>query len=321
VSELRCYGRCKQTLPTQCFWKNAALDRGFQAECKTCRKARDAERSNTLNIMREQRAAATIEERRNFGKSCHRCKLTKPLSAFRGRGSFDGAGYECKDCYNARRRARYLEDSTFKDKCKESSAARKATLTTADKRKYRQAQRQRRKAAGLTQSGKPRKQDAHVTAWRKQPKPARPMLHDAHIKEWKSDRSRFWMWRYRNDPVFNAAQRLRQFNRKARALDGKLAANVAIDLKRGVFRFGALTGYSVDELWDRLAETMPRDASIADFLCGRLHIDHIRPRASFDLTDAEQVRACWALTNLQLLWALDNQRKAARVPHQELRCA
>jgi hypothetical protein len=220
---------------------------------------------------------------------------------------------------NAAARARYAKNAAVRDERKRSSAARKATLTTADKRKYRQAQRQRFKAAGLTQDGKPRKkQDAHVSAWREHSKPT---LHDAHIKEWKSDRSRFWMWRYRNDPVFNAAQRLRQFNRKARALDGKLAANVAIDLKRGVFRFGELTGYSVDELWDRLAETMPRDASIADFLCGRLHIDHIRPRASFDLTDAEQVRACWALTNLQLLWALDNQRKAARVPQQELRCA
>jgi hypothetical protein len=271
-----------------------------------------------------KRSAARLELKQMTGKRCHRCKLAKPLPDFKpDPRRFDGCGAECKECLNARRRARYAKDPILQDKCKTSAAERTAKLSAAVKRKYRDAQRARYMEAGLTRYGKARKAkaDAHVTAWRKQPKPARPTLHDAHIKEWKSDRSRFWMWRYRNDPVFNAAQRLRQFNRKARALDGKLAANVAIDLKRGVFRFGALTGYSVDELWDRLAQTMPRDASIADFLCGRLHIDHIRPRASFDLTDAEQVRACWALTNLQLLWALDNQRKAARLPQQELRCA
>jgi hypothetical protein len=137
--------------------------------------------------------------------------------------------------------------------------------------------------------------------------------HDAHVREWKSDRARFFAWRYRNDPVFCAAQRVRQFNRKLKTIDGALAAHVAVDLKRGVFRFGALTGYTADELWNRLAQTMPAGATVEDFLAGRLHIDHIRPRKSFDLTSAEQVRECWALGNLQLLWANDNIRKAAKL--------
>lgn len=39
------------------------------------------------------------------------------------------------------------------------------------------------------------------------------------------------------------------------------------------------------------------------------HIDHIKPCASFDLTDPEQQRACFHHTNLQPLWAIDNIRK------------
>lgn len=39
------------------------------------------------------------------------------------------------------------------------------------------------------------------------------------------------------------------------------------------------------------------------------HIDHIRPCASFDLTDAEQQRICFHYTNLQPLWAEDNLAK------------
>ncbi|KVU21222.1 hypothetical protein WK62_19750 [Burkholderia ubonensis] len=48
------------------------------------------------------------------------------------------------------------------------------------------------------------------------------------------------------------------------------------------------------------------------FRRGEIHIDHRRPQSSFDLNDADQVRACWALSNLQPLWARDNLTKGAR---------
>lgn len=45
---------------------------------------------------------------------------------------------------------------------------------------------------------------------------------------------------------------------------------------------------------------------------GAWHIDHVRPLASFDLTDRAQLLQACHYTNLQPLWARDNRSKGAR---------
>lgn len=70
-----------------------------------------------------------------------------------------------------------------------------------------------------------------------------------------------------------------------------------------------LVGCSIGSLSDHLQTTMPQGGSWADVLAGRIHIDHIKPCALFDLTDLEEQRKCFHFSNLQLLWASDNLRK------------
>lgn len=44
----------------------------------------------------------------------------------------------------------------------------------------------------------------------------------------------------------------------------------------------------------------------------RWHIDHIRPCASFDLSDPEQQKICFHYSNLRPIWKSENMRKHAR---------
>lgn len=48
---------------------------------------------------------------------------------------------------------------------------------------------------------------------------------------------------------------------------------------------------------------------------GQWHIDHKRPISSFNITDykCEDFKECWALENLQPLWAEDNIRKGDKL--------
>jgi hypothetical protein len=72
-----------------------------------------------------------------------------------------------------------------------------------------------------------------------------------------------------------------------------------------------LIGCSVEVLMCHLESQFVEGMSWENY--GKWHIDHIKPCASFDLTDPAQQRACFHFTNLQPLWAADNQSKGAKL--------
>lgn len=106
--------------------------------------------------------------------------------------------------------------------------------------------------------------------------------------------------RYQSDPSFRLLNKLR--TRVYNALQGN-SKSAATE---------ALLGICVDEcrkyIEGLFTEGMSWDSNI--------HIDHIVPCASFDLTDPEQQRACFHYTNLQPLWGNDNLEKSAKLTKQ-----
>lgn len=83
--------------------------------------------------------------------------------------------------------------------------------------------------------------------------------------------------------------------------------------QKGGRKWEALVGYSLAQLVAHLERQFVPGMSWANY--GKWHVDHILPRVSFAFTspDDPEFRACWALSNLQPLWAEDNIRKHAKI--------
>jgi hypothetical protein len=158
--------------------------------------------------------------------------------------------------------------------------------------------------------------DAHVLAHSQWLERQVRALHNAHVNVWRKECSgAAWAHRYRTDPEFNAKEKLRTQLRKLKSLDADLWSHIAESVKADSFRktWPALLGYDLPQLVRHLKLTLPKGATWQDFLDGELHIDHITPRAVFDLTNPDEIRRCWCLSNLRLLPWRANIAKGARV--------
>lgn len=103
---------------------------------------------------------------------------------------------------------------------------------------------------------------------------------------------------YRTDENYRlaAALRARMYETIVKIQDGKQ-----------VLSSFALIGCSIDDLKEHLENQFQSGMTWQNF--GEWHIDHIRPCASFDLTDPKQQQECFHYTNLQPLWAAENISK------------
>lgn len=70
----------------------------------------------------------------------------------------------------------------------------------------------------------------------------------------------------------------------------------------------SLLGCSINYLKEYLESKFQQGMTWDNY--GEWHIDHIKPCSAFDLSDPVQQKECFAYTNLQPLWAIDNLKKA-----------
>lgn len=77
-------------------------------------------------------------------------------------------------------------------------------------------------------------------------------------------------------------------------------------------RSAELTGCDINALREHLSKQFRPGMSWKNYGPRGWHIDHIKPCARFDLSDANQIRECFHYTNLQPLWWKENISKGDR---------
>lgn len=131
-----------------------------------------------------------------------------------------------------------------------------------------------------------------------------PKARTAATREWRKNnpgrKQKAHKKRYHSDPLYRLSYDLRI--RLWQALNGQRREGSAVrDL-----------GCTLDELKEHLESQFQPGMNWENWGRRGWHIDHIRPLASFDLSDKRQLREACHFTNLQPLWWRDNLRKAAK---------
>ena len=213
-------------------------------------------------------------------KRCRRCGHCKPRGAYgRASSASDGLQSWCKECkaadFQANKEKRIARSAELAARNPERAKATKRKCYLKHKERYGR--------------------DAEVRYAKNKTKIlAQAKLRMPRVKQRLRER-------YANDLPFRLHCRIGPGMR--RCLRGGYSG-----------RTMELVGYTIAELKAHL------ESLFTDGMCweriSEIHIDHIRPVSSFNITshDCDDFKACWALSNLQPLWARDNLRKHAKYP-------
>lgn len=126
-------------------------------------------------------------------------------------------------------------------------------------------------------------------------------------------------WHERNPGRRNETDRARRAAR-TRTITERLQEVMATTVRRQLMgakrgsRTFDLLGYSVHELRAHLEARFTDGMTWENYGIGGWEIDHIKPKRVFSFESASEpaFRECWALSNLQPLWAKDNRSKAGK---------
>lgn len=227
-------------------------------------------------------------------KTCTKCGEEKPATS----DQFDrqktgkyGLLAQCKACYKAYREAN-----------KEKRAERMAKYRAANKERitkymaeYYVANKESAAEREAKYSAANKERIAERKAKYRIKNKKRIAEYSAANREKIAERQRI---RWKTDPNFKTSATLRDRMRQLIKRGYKSASTLEL--------LGCSIEFVRQHLEQQFIEGMTWDNH------GEWHIDHIRPCASFDLTDPVQQRQCFHYTNLQPLWAANNISKGAR---------
>jgi hypothetical protein len=230
------------------------------------------ERKNGLDA-----AESSINKDMNKTKTCGVCGCCKTVDMFyRCKTSKDGLQYRCKTCEKAKAKKYYSENKEEKSR-----------YYSENKEKYQERYKKNWKDIQEKNKEYYNNHREEIAEYKKK-----------WTKENKSRLNQKRREKLRNDPQYRAVHNLRSRLHSALNTDNKSISTLEL--------IGCDKEYLTSHLESQFTEGMSWDNY------GDWHIDHIRPCASFDLTDMDEQKKCFHFSNLQPLWATDNLSKGSK---------
>ncbi len=217
-------------------------------------------------------------------KICTECQKEKVLTEFhKYKRSFDEVRTKCKLC----RKNNY----NF-NKEKISIKRKKYYLKNSEKKKIYQNQYRldNLEVVKLRKQKYAEKNKAKIAEYQKE-----------YLQTHKIERNKKQKNRYSNDINFKILINLR--NRINAVLKGNSKSRLTMEL----------LGCTIHELRKHLESRFTRGMSWDNCGLDGWEIDHIKPCASFDLSDPKEQKHCFFYKNLQPLWGEDNRSKADKI--------
>lgn len=198
---------------------------------------------------------------------------------------------------------------------KEYHTAWRANLTPEQKEAQRQKAKQWRACNPKTAEQKAKDCEAQKERDKRIPvEVKRAKAREQYAKltaEQKKVRQERIKQKYREDIEFNITTRI-YYGLRRRSQKKHIFNWVRRALNRNgeSAAFKVIAGYTIAELRVSLESMFTDGMNWERFMLGEIHIDHINPLSSYDLSDMDQLRQAWAIDNLQPLWARDNLIKS-----------
>lgn len=242
-------------------------------------------------------AANDNQKEGDGGRTCTKCKTWKQFGQFNKRANGKYGVYNaCRDCQKLENAASYAKDGP----AKRAVATRAWRAANPEKKKAHDAAYRARNPDRVKESAK---------NFLENPTPG----YAVRRRETRA------VWRAANPEIVKAKAR-RQYEKlksdPSHRVNSAVSRAIRASLPRGEKarrKTFDLLGYSKQDLMAHLERQFLPGMSWENYGIDGWHIDHIIPKSIFNITSVEDLdfKRAWALSNLQPLWAKDNQIKHA----------
>jgi hypothetical protein len=245
-------------------------------------------------------------------KICTKCKQLKPLSEFHKQKDRELGSSQCKECNGSYRKNNIERDKEWKRqyyKNHREETIQRVAQWRIDNPERKLAQRKKEYAANREEAIKRAKQ------WVKD----NPDKRKEIANRWSREN------RLLNSDRLN--QRRRELRKKISKdpffkINNRMRSNIYRSLKRNKngYHWETLVGYTLNNVKEHLEKLFKDDMSWENM--GEWHIDHKIPITlwQFESYTDREFKQCWALCNLQPLWAIENIIKGNRIDNERSLC-